>query len=221
MEQYLNISVLTDGAAISLPHLRKRLLLQVLGSIWTAVRVGLVLLTFSGIVLCAQQFHRNLPLPVKMKMTADKLTVPQEMIQLTQALQHLNCPQYKIASIAEGILKGSRTIGVDPKLVLALLFTESQFKLNAISPKGYKGLMQTPRASMEYADVDILYGCRILEEKMQSPAALGRNGRVDMRKAIAMYKGGLNPAAFRYADQTLALYKELNSRREPNVGNVN
>jgi hypothetical protein len=56
-----------------------------------------------------------------------------------------------------------------------------------------------------------LYGCRILEEKMKSPLAIGTNGRVDMRKALAMYKGGLNPSAYRYADETLALYKKLNT----------
>jgi hypothetical protein len=208
MENSLSIGVLTQEQVF---HVRKKLLLQVIGSAWTAVKVTIILAVFSCVVMMANTYKSHLPLPVKMNMTADKLTVSQEVVQLTKALQYLNCPQHKIASIAEGILKGARTIGVSPKLILALLFTESRFKLNAQSPKGYKGLMQTPRASMEYADVDILYGCRILEEKMKSPAARGANGRIDMRKVIAMYKGGLNPAAFHYADEALALYKKLNT----------
>jgi hypothetical protein len=217
MEQLIGIEVATGGReGLSLPVLKKRLLLESLGLGWTAVQVFLMLLTLYGIVVSAKEYHSHLPLPVKLNMTADRLTPNQEAVQLTKALEYLNCPQTKIASIAEGILKGAKTIGVSPRLILALLFTESEFNGKAVSPKGYKGYMQTPRASMEYADnkmgyadVDILLGCRILQEKMRSPAAKGTTGNLDMRKALAMYKGGLNPMAFRQADAVLRLYKKL------------
>jgi soluble lytic murein transglycosylase-like protein len=205
MEDSLRIGILTTDQVF---HVKKKLILEIFGSVWVAIKVGLTLLAFSGVVLAARQYHSNLPIPVKMKMTADKLTTAnQEFVQLTQALEYLKCPQSKIASIAEGILKGAKTIGVDPKLILALLFTESRFNLKAISSKGFQGLMQTPSASKEYADVDILYGCRILQEKMNSTRV--NDGKLNMRKALAMYKGGLNPMAYSYADETLALYKRL------------
>lgn len=207
MEELLDFTT-TTGVTQSV-HIKKQLLMEIFGSAWTAAKVVLVLCTFYLIVYTAQTYHGNLPIPVKM---ADVTTAgsPGNTI-LTKALDHLKCPQDKRNAITEGVLKGAATIGVDPILILALLYTESNFNLRAVSPKGYRGLMQTPSATMAYADVDILHGARILEEKMKSPAAKGVNGKVDMRKALAMYKGGLNPAAFRYADETLALHRKLTS----------
>ena len=108
----------------------------------------------------------------------------------------------------------AKAIGVSPELILALMYTESRFDMKALSPtKQYKGLMQTPWASKEYADVDVLYGARILEEKMKSSHARKPNG-VDMRTAIAMYKGGLSRQAFSQADEVLRLYNTLRTLKE-------
>src|SRR2546426_8790226 len=58
--------------------------------------------------------------------------------------------------------------------------TESNFNKHAISYKFYKGLMQTPEYS-GYIDIDILWGARILQEKLEMT-------HYDLRKALALYK---------------------------------
>jgi soluble lytic murein transglycosylase-like protein len=80
--------------------------------------------------------------------------------------------------------------------------TESDFNKKAVSPKNYKGLMQTPKATFEYPEVDTLYGVKILEDKLKSS-----NG--NMLKALALYKGGDNPIARLYAKEVYVLYKKL------------
>ena len=86
------------------------------------------------------------------------------------------------------------------------MYTESNFDKKAIGPENwtgirYKGLMMTPNATY-YIDVDTLHGARILKEKL---AMADQN----LRTALAMYKGGINPTAFRQADAVLGIYRRL------------
>ena len=105
--------------------------------------------------------------------------------------------------MAQAIELASERTNINPILLACLLQTESGFNPKAVSEKNYKGLMQTPTATFKWADVDILHGARILEEKL-------RLTRGDIVLALALYKGGNNPMAKRQANQVLALY---NSRR--------
>lgn len=176
--------------------LKKRNVVDTIMTAWTVVKlvamVGAVALAIDG----GRSFHRTLPTPISLT-TVDVEDVAKT--RLTKALAYLKCPTEKVEPIGEGIIKGAGSIGVDPVLIAVLLRTESAFSLTARSPKGYVGLMQTPQAT-QYADVDILYGCRILEEKL-------RIARGDLRDALAMYKGGKNPMAYRQADEVLSLYR--------------
>jgi len=189
---------------------RKRVVMELFGFAWLLAKVIVLGFVLYQVFLAARSYHSHLPVPypipavkaIKHVMTQAEM----EQHQLHIALTSLQCPSAKLRPFSEGILKGAHSIHVDPLLITALLPTESNFKMNARSPKGYKGLMQTPWASMEYADVDILYGCRILEEKMHSPIAKG-----SIRTALALYKGGLSGEAFREADQVLRLYHRLQS----------
>jgi len=62
--------------------------------------------------------------------------------------------------------------------------------------------MQTPVATLEFSDVDTLHGARILKQKLE----ISNN---NLRKALALYKGGNNPTAYRQADQVLSVYMNL------------
>jgi len=129
--------------------------------------------------------------------------VKQETNQLETVLSGLKCPVKKIKEVAKAIELASEQTNLNPILLACLLQTESGFNPKAISEKNYKGLMQTPTATFKWADVDILHGARILEEKLKLTKG-------DIVLALALYKGGNNPMAKKQANQVLALY---NSRR--------
>lgn len=122
-------------------------------------------------------------------------------------LKLLGAPRSRIKELSAAIDSASSSTKISPALICALMFTESQFSKTAIGPptKGglrYKGLMQTPWASFTWADVDTLYGARILCEKLLE-------SRGDLHMALALYKGGDNPIAWRNASEVLYLYKRL------------
>jgi len=196
--------------------LKKRMIMELFGVAWTATKVLLMSIMLYQVFIAARTYHEHLPIPFQVtaeQKAAHVMTHAElEQHQLSIALKSLQCPSEKLRPFSEGILKGAHTIKVDPLLITAILYTECQFKMTARSPKGYKGLMQTPWASMVYADVDILLGCRIFEDKMRTKVAQNSNGTVNLRTALALYKGGLNTMAFRNADEVLALYSKLKAR---------
>jgi hypothetical protein len=65
--------------------------------------------------------------------------------------------------------------------------------------------MQTPWASKKWADLDVLHGARILEEKLK----LSNN---DLELALTLYKGGRNEMAKRQARETMIVYNRLLDR---------
>jgi hypothetical protein len=138
----------------------------------------------------------NAPEGVELVKVVDK-----RLEHMNKALIQMGCKENTNA-VAKAILECSDKIKVKPLLIAALMVTESNFNIRARSSKGYVGLMQTPIATKEYIDVDVLLGCRILESKM-------RIAKGDMKKALGLYKGGTNNEARRQAVAVLALYKTL------------
>jgi soluble lytic murein transglycosylase-like protein len=136
----------------------------------------------------------------------EKIEVKQQTSQLEIVLSSLKCPVKKMKEVTQAIELASEQTNLNPILLACLLQTESGFNPKAVSEKNYKGLMQTPTATFKWADVDILHGARILEEKLKLTKG-------DIVLALALYKGGNNPMANRQAKQVLALY---NSRRVVN-----
>lgn len=126
---------------------------------------------------------------------------------LRKSLVRLGCPRQKILSVATGIQIASDRTGISPVLLSSLLFTESNFRKEAISPKGYKGLMQTPIATMIYPEVDILHGAMILKEKLYLA-----NGNWEL--ALTLYKGGRNPVARKQAREVIRVYNNLIRRSQ-------
>lgn len=119
-----------------------------------------------------------------------------------KSLEYLGCPGSRILSTANGIQIATDKTGISGVLIASLIYTESGFKLDAISPKGYKGIMQTPYASMRYPEVDILHGAMILKDKLHLA-----NGNIF--RAIMLYKGGDNPVAKKQARQVLQVYNDV------------
>ena len=93
--------------------------------------------------------------------------------------------------IEDAVLKASRKYGVDANLIKAVIKTESNFKVNAVSSAGAKGLMQIMPANFKslgitnpfdiYQNID--GGTKLLKEYMDR-----YNGDVEM--ALMAYNGG-------------------------------
>jgi len=137
--------------------------------------------------------------PVKVE---NKTSIDIRKETIERKIRFLKAPERDIKELTRAIDVVSKITHKHPDLIIAIMSTESEFKRTALSCKGYKGLMQTPRASFEYLDVDTLYGVRILEEKLRITDG-------DLLKALTLYKGGNNPSARKYARQTYKLYNEL------------
>jgi hypothetical protein len=132
---------------------------------------------------------------------AQIVTKPYPDDGLTLVLTTLHAPKERIPEMESALRLASNRTGIDGKLLAVLVFTESNFKKRAVSGKGYKGLLQTPSASF-FTDVDILYGARILKEKL-------RLTRGDLFEALALYKGGDGPLARKQANRVLEIYRTL------------
>jgi hypothetical protein len=155
------------------------------------------------------QFHGFIELivPVQVRPTDQQQVVgpadPQQMDRVKQSLLKVGAPTEKIDELAIAVKGASTSAGVNPILLVALMYTENEtFDYKAVSEKGYKGLMQTPWASMRWADVDTLLGAKILQEKLKLS---GNN----LLEALRLYKGGKNPTATRQAKRTIDVYEDL------------
>lgn len=141
--------------------------------------IGIVLLSIIfSILLVTFNFHSVLPLPIELD--------PKKKSDVYLALQILQCPTDKLDAISRAITNASQVTGISPLLIATLLQTESNFDHKAVSSANYKGLMQTPTATGEFADVDILHGTRILQQKLRMSGG-------DLRQALIYYKGGVSP----------------------------
>jgi soluble lytic murein transglycosylase-like protein len=163
------------------------------------ILADVILLFFSLSFLFYSGYSLNKVLPVAIDIIPKKDLVLDES---RRVLSVLNAPVDKKEELAHAVSTASKLTDLSPSLIASLMYTESEFKYTAVSKKGYKGLMQTPWATLEYADVDILYGCRILKQKL-------RAADNDLLHALALYKGGDNSEAKKYAKQTFVLYQKV------------
>jgi len=92
---------------------------------------------------------------------------------------------------------------LEPDFLVALIFTESNFDVNAVSSKGYRGLLQIPHRIYD-PDANILIGAQIFNEKLTM-------AKGDTVRAIILYKGyGDNHAKGKIqAEKVLSLYHRL------------
>jgi len=120
------------------------------------------------------------------------------------SLLHRGAPKDQIETLSRAVTDACKVSNreISPALIVSLMDTESGFNKDAVSSRGYRGLMQTPWASAKWPDVDILLGVRILEEKL-------RIANNNLPFALALYKGGDNRLAHRQAGKTLRIYQDL------------
>jgi len=152
--------------------------------------VGLFILFYA-----VHDFMLILPVPVSIS-DADPIVTNAEVV-----LRAAGADKNKIPLLSRSVANASRVTDFSPALIVALMKTESQFKRDAVSSKGYKGEMQTVWAS-EYSEVNILFGAKVLETKYRIAGG-------DLLRALSLYKGGDNPEARRYAQKTMSLYMTL------------
>ena len=178
--------------------------------ILTSVKFILLIVCITSVII---QFNFNkILIPVKK---------PQDMatVLIKKDLQYLGVKK-DIEDISYAINVAKSLSNFSDTLITSILYTESRFDKKAISKKGYKGLAQTPDATMKYADVDVLKGVRILEEKMKIS-----NGNIN--EAIILYKGGgLDKRSARYKmaknqmEEVLRIHELLSINRQKNEREV-
>jgi len=125
-------------------------------SIIKPILVVVLLITIA--IPFAWSYQRVIPL---------KITLPQDTIipDLERKLIQRGVFPKKAKGLSVDIYNVCAMRGISPYLIIALMETESNYDLKAISSAGYKSLMQTPSSS-GYADVDTLHGIRILQDKL-------------------------------------------------------
>jgi len=166
------------------------------------MKAGLIGIVCYNIYLANNEFNKTRLLPMKIESTENK-----DIKRTKEALAILNLPANKIPTYSESVILASRAADVDPVLIVALMYTESSFKVTARSSKGYTGLMQTPSRT-GYVEADIMHGASILKEKLQI-------SKGDIHKALTFYKGSKydkNNLGYKQATQVLDLYNKLNKR---------
>jgi hypothetical protein len=123
-----------------------------------------------------------------------------------ETLVDLRAPKERVPFLSSWIKSASGVTRLDPILLTCLIHTESRFKKDAVSPKGYRGEAQTKRFS-DYSSVNILEGAEILRDKLSL-------SKGNMFEALARYKGGKDKEEARQeAQQVLKLYRSQLERR--------
>jgi soluble lytic murein transglycosylase-like protein len=160
------------------------------------------IISFGFIVVAYSDLTNALPVAVKIKENVVFEEIKKDIKSLEPSVSRLT-------ELSNAVYTSHQSTGLNPKLIIALMYTESGFNKNAIGPKNrtnirYKGLMQTPSAT-HFSDVDTLHGARILREKLQITDQ-------NLREALALYKGGRNSIARGQADHVLKIYHQLQKR---------
>jgi len=142
----------------------------------------------------------------------DKINAHQQAIAQTdfyrfqENIYRLQSPEF--AMITASVFGQSRKFGINPYLVMAIIFVESRFNRHAVSKAGACGLMQVnypvwksqlkiDRSRLTEIDYNIELGLTILKGYL-----LETKG--DIIKALILYNNGYNPAANNYHEKVIA-----------------
>lgn len=147
-----------------------------------------------GVFNVVDNFHSILPVPVEVSQEDPKLT------EVRKALVILG----RDPKNAKAIYFTATAKDITPLLWCANIECESDFKIDAKSSMGYKGLGQTPKAIMKlgYEEADLMAAACVFAEKRKI-------AKGDDTLAWALYKGGRSAAAHRDAKKVFVLYEKL------------
>ena len=133
-----------------------------------------------------------------------------QIVQIKNDLKFLSVKGEEVNKLSKAIKYASDITNISDIIITSVMCSESRFNLFARSPKTrsgyYEGLMQTPKAYYEH-DLDTIKGAKILEDKLRIS-----NGKLDL--ALALYKGGNNPEAWKHAKICLNIIDQLKERRK-------
>ncbi len=160
-----------------------------------ALKTVLIVLCVSGLLYFNSKSERTF-----------SIIPPAEKDVVEDTLVDLQAPKEKISSLNRWITSASGATHLDPILLACLLQTESRFRKEAVSSKGYRGEAQTKRFS-EFSSVNILEGAEILRNKLLL-------SKGDTFEALARYKGGKDKKEARdEAREVLRIYRIQLERR--------
>ena len=167
--------------------------------------VTLLTATTFQIFDAVQDFQTNFPQPLAIK----------EDVKLTEtrlALRLLNAPPEKLDKLTKACYSAGLATDIDPILIASIIPKESNFKVQAKSNKGYKGLMQTNKAEMRWsrAGTDVMKGAEILREKIDIA-----KGNVD--KGMVFYKGSGGKESQAIAKDQMEFYRKLREQVKTNM----
>ncbi len=161
-----------------------------------ALKLALIVLCIFGLLYSNSRSERTFSI----------VGPPAERDVLEETLIDLQAPKERISSLNTWIRSASDVTRIDPILLACLFHTESGFKKDATSKKGYKGEAQTKRFS-QFSSVNILEGAEILRDKLSL-------SKGDAYEALTRYKGGKDKKeAQEQARGVLELYRIQLERR--------
>lgn len=140
-----------------------------------------------------------------------KLILPMKYSKPTQVtaqkMQSLGFPK----SLATSVVFAAQRTNLEPDFLVALIFTESNFDVKAVSSKGYHGLGQIAYKIYD-PDTNLLITAKMFNEKL----AMAKG---DVVRAIVLYKGygGDYARGKLQAEKVLSLYHRLRHMEVENV----
>lgn len=162
--------------------------------------IMLATLSMFQIFNSVNDFHRTLPVPVL-------LNEEDKMITTRLALIEAKAPLQRLETLTRSCYYAGQATNIDPILVASIISPESDYLITAKSKKGYKGLMQRPKARMkwDFVETDIMDGACCLREKL----TISKN---NLPLAMALYKGGTSQKAKNIAKKQLEIYHDIKSK---------
>lgn len=128
-----------------------------------------------------------------------------------EALKLLDAPEDKLELLTKACYSAGFANDIDPVLIATIIKPESNFDIDAVSKKGYKSLMGTKTAVMNwtYAPSNIMLGACVLREKL--------NQYKTVEKAMIFYKGKGGKDSQKFAKLQISLYKQIKTKIKTNL----
>lgn len=152
-------------------------------------------------------FHKEFPQPVSIK-------EPITLTETREALKILGAPKDKLEKLTKACYSAGFATDIDPVVIACIMIKESEFKVDAKSNKGYKGLMQTRNAAMkwDYAEADVMGGACDLRSKLNATKG-------HLPTAMVYYKGHGGEESKKIAATQMKFYYEIKAKVNEKIKN--
>jgi len=130
-----------------------------------------------------------------------QVMIPMQIIDHESKIVYGMVSYFKIPfEVAKTFYSHGRLKDVDPVLLASIAVPESNQNPNAVSPKGYRGRMQSTREKLPDS-VEMMNGAEDFVEFLHY-------AKGNVKTALAMYNGGMKPhgESYDYADRVIHVY---------------